>query len=158
MSPDLLERQGFAESSWNPEALGPMTKYGQARGLAQFIPGTGKAYGLLTDSDFHDPQKAIPAQARYMADLKKRFGGSDELALAAYNMGPTALQRKLDKAGASSRTQRSLRKPVGIYRRSLRESNQAGHQTALDRSAASTLGPHRLPQKVPLIGSPQQPL
>ncbi|WP_248919198.1 transglycosylase SLT domain-containing protein [Pseudomonas entomophila] len=99
VSPDLLERQGFAESSWNPEALGPMTKYGQARGLAQFIPGTGKAYGLLTDSDFHDPQKAIPAQARYMADLKKRFGGSDELALAAYNMGPTALQRKLDKAG-----------------------------------------------------------
>ncbi|WP_442108505.1 transglycosylase SLT domain-containing protein [Pseudomonas sp. NUPR-001] len=99
VSPDLLERQGFAESSWNPEALGPMTKYGQARGLAQFIPGTGKAYGLLTDADFHDPQKAIPAQARYMADLKKRFGGSDELALAAYNMGPTALQRKLDKAG-----------------------------------------------------------
>jgi len=99
VSPDLLERQGFAESSWNPEAVGPMTKYGQARGLAQFIRGTGKAYGLETDEDFHNPEKAIPAQARYMADLKKRFGGSEELALAAYNMGPTALQRKLDRAG-----------------------------------------------------------
>ncbi|WP_454253516.1 transglycosylase SLT domain-containing protein [Pseudomonas sp. Marseille-Q7302] len=99
VSPDLLERQGFAESSWNPEAVGPMTKYGQARGLAQFIPGTGKAYGLETEEDFHNPDKAIPAQARYMADLKKRFGGSEELALAAYNMGPTALQRKLDRAG-----------------------------------------------------------
>jgi hypothetical protein len=99
VSPDLLERQGFAESSWNPQAIGPMTKYGQAKGLSQFIPGTGKAYGLETDDDFHNPEKSIPAQARYMADLKKRFGGSDEMALAAYNMGPTALQRKIDRAG-----------------------------------------------------------
>ena len=99
MSPDLLERQGYVESRWNPKAIGPMTKYGQARGLSQFIEGTGKAYGLMTEEDFHNPEKSIPAQARYMADLKKRFGGSDELALAAYNMGPTALQRKIDKAG-----------------------------------------------------------
>jgi len=99
VSPDLLERQGFAESSWNPQAVGPMTRYGRAKGLSQFIPGTGRAYGLETDEDFHNPEKSIPAQARYMADLKKRFGGSDELALAAYNMGPTALQRKIDKAG-----------------------------------------------------------
>ncbi|MGR3967818.1 transglycosylase SLT domain-containing protein [Pseudomonas sp. 910_23] len=99
VSPDLLERQGYVESRWNPKAIGPMTKYGQARGLSQFIEGTGKAYGLMTEEDFHNPEKSIPAQARYMADLKKRFGGSDELALAAYNMGPTALQRRIDKAG-----------------------------------------------------------
>lgn len=99
VSPDLLERQGYVESRWNPKAIGPSTRFGRARGLSQFIEGTGKAYGLMTEEDFHNPEKSIPAQARYMADLKKRFGGSDKLALAAYNMGPTALQRKIDKAG-----------------------------------------------------------
>ncbi|PTS86433.1 hypothetical protein DBR00_02440 [Pseudomonas sp. HMWF032] len=94
VSPSVLEEQGFHESSWNPKAVSDAG----ARGIAQFMPGTGPAYGLVNPEDYEDPAKSIDAQARYMSDLKKRFG-SDELALAAYNMGPTALQRRLDKAG-----------------------------------------------------------
>ncbi len=94
LNSSLLEAQGFHESSWNPKAVSPAG----ARGLGQFMPGTGPAYGLTSPEDYEDPEKSIDAQARYMRDLKKRFG-SDELALAAYNMGPTALQRRLDRAG-----------------------------------------------------------
>jgi soluble lytic murein transglycosylase-like protein len=60
-----------------------------ARGIAQFMPATARAYGLANP---FDPAAAIDAQGRLMADLLRRFG-SVPLALAAYNAGPGAVQR-----------------------------------------------------------------
>lgn len=81
VSPALLAAQLLAESNFNPFAVSPAG----ARGIAQFMPATAVAYGL---EDPFDPEKAIDAQAHLMADLLRQFGGSTELALAAYNAGP----------------------------------------------------------------------
>lgn len=82
----LLAAQLYAESGFNPFARSPAG----AEGIAQFMPGTARAYGL---SNPYDPAAAIDAQARMMSDLLKRFGGRIALALAAYNAGPAAVER-----------------------------------------------------------------
>ena len=83
MSAQLLAAQLYAESGFNPFARSPAG----AEGIAQFMPGTAEAMGLL---DPFDPDAAINAQAHLMRDLLGRFG-SVPLALAAYNAGPGAV-------------------------------------------------------------------
>jgi len=83
---NLLAAQLYAESGFNPFAQSPAG----ARGIAQFMPGTARAYGLI---DPFDAAKAIDAQAHLMHDLLEQFGGKVSLALAAYNAGPGAVQR-----------------------------------------------------------------
>nr|MBA2462722.1 lytic transglycosylase domain-containing protein [Actinomycetota bacterium] len=73
------------ESNFNPFAVSPAG----ARGVAQFMPATARAYGL---KDAFDPAQAIDAQGRLMRDLMRRFA-SVPLALAAYNAGPAAVAR-----------------------------------------------------------------
>jgi hypothetical protein len=83
---DLLAAQLYAESGFNPFAVSPAG----ARGIAQFMPGTARAYGL---ADPLDPVASIDAQAHLMSDLLRRFGGKVGLALAAYNAGAAAVDR-----------------------------------------------------------------
>jgi hypothetical protein len=83
VSAQLLAAQLYAESNFNPFARSPAG----AEGIAQFMPGTAAALGLL---DPFDPDAAIDAQAHLMRDLLGRFG-SVPLALAAYNAGPGAV-------------------------------------------------------------------
>ena len=60
------------------------------------MPGTASERGLL---DPFDPASAIPASARFLNELKLRFGNLG-LAAAAYNAGPTAVARWLAKKGS----------------------------------------------------------
>jgi soluble lytic murein transglycosylase-like protein len=83
VSASLLAAQIYVESGFNPFAVSPAG----ARGIAQFMPGTARAYGLQNP---FDPAAAIQAQARLMRDLLRRFG-TVPLALAAYNAGPGAV-------------------------------------------------------------------
>lgn len=83
----LLAAQIHQESGFNPFAVSGAG----AAGIAQFMPATGRSYGLSPQERF-DPAKAIMAQAHHMHDLLKRFG-SVPLALAAYNAGPGAVER-----------------------------------------------------------------
>ncbi|MEJ7749919.1 MAG: transglycosylase SLT domain-containing protein [Thermoleophilaceae bacterium] len=83
---NLLAAQLYAESGFNPFAQSPAG----AQGIAQFMPGTARSYGLSAP---FDAIKAIDAQAHLMSDLLKRFGGKPALALAAYNAGPGAVER-----------------------------------------------------------------
>ena len=83
VSAQLLAAQLYAESGFNPFARSPAG----AEGIAQFMPGTAEAMGLL---DPFEPGAAINAQAHLMRDLLGRFG-SVPLALAAYNAGPGAV-------------------------------------------------------------------
>jgi hypothetical protein len=85
VSAGLLSAQLYAESNFNPYAVSPAG----ARGIAQFMPGTARSYGL---SNAFDASASIDAQAHMMRDLLRRFG-SVPLALAAYNAGPGAVAR-----------------------------------------------------------------
>ena len=82
---NLLAAQLYAESGFNPFARSPAG----AQGIAQFMPGTARSYGL---HDPFDPVAAIDSQAHMMSDLLRRFG-KVSLALAAYNAGPGAVAR-----------------------------------------------------------------
>lgn len=83
VDPALLMAQGQAESSGNPDAVGPDTKYGNASGIAQLLPQTAKSLGV---TDPTDPKQAIPAQAKLMAENMKRYG-DPHTALLAYHGG-----------------------------------------------------------------------
>jgi soluble lytic murein transglycosylase-like protein len=82
---ELLAGQLYAESNFNPFAR----SVAGALGIAQFMPGTARAYGLRNP---FDAEESIDAQAHLMHDLLRRFG-SVALALAAYNAGPGAVER-----------------------------------------------------------------
>ncbi|MBK1886031.1 LysM peptidoglycan-binding domain-containing protein [Marinobacter sp. DY40_1A1] len=74
------------ESAFDPFAY----SHGRAAGLWQFIPSTGKYFGL-TQSWWHDDRRdviaATDAALTYLDRLTTRFGGDYTLALAAYNSG-----------------------------------------------------------------------
>jgi soluble lytic murein transglycosylase-like protein len=79
ISAGLLAAQLRRESGFDPRARSPAG----ALGIAQFMPGTARRYGLR---DPFDADAAIDAQGHHMHDLLRTFG-SVPLALAAYNAG-----------------------------------------------------------------------
>ena len=79
------------ESAYNPQAYSAM----RAAGLWQFIPGTGRRYGLEQNFWYdgrRDVLAATHAALDYLQFLHSMFGDW-ELALAAYNWGEGAVQR-----------------------------------------------------------------
>jgi len=97
--PPQLVWQAEVESSFNPEARSPVG----ARGLYQFMPATGRSFGLEEGppDDRLNPGKSARAAARYLKTLYRRFD-SWPLALAAYNAGAGRVGRNLKKHRASS--------------------------------------------------------
>ena len=84
VSAPVLAAMAKTESGFNSSAVSSAG----ATGLMQFMPATAKSLGV----DPTDPASSIDGAARYLSDLTKKFG-STELALAAYNAGPGAVQR-----------------------------------------------------------------
>ena len=74
------------ESAFDPFAY----SHGRASGLWQFIPGTGRHFGL-DQSWWHDDRRDVLASTNaaltYLDQLARRFDGDPTLALAAYNSG-----------------------------------------------------------------------
>jgi membrane-bound lytic murein transglycosylase D len=85
------------ESGFNPYAL---SRAG-AKGLWQFMPGTGMVYGLRKDrwvDEREDPVKSTQAAARHLKDLYQMFGDWC-LAMAAYDSGPVTVQAAVERTG-----------------------------------------------------------
>ena len=81
------------ESALNPKAV---SRVGAA-GLWQFMPATGKQYGLKLNSlvdERRDPVLSSQAAARYLRDLYKIFGDWN-LVIAAYNCGPENINKAI---------------------------------------------------------------
>lgn len=85
VDPTLVAAVARAESSLNPGAV----SHAGAKGLMQLMDPTARALGV---TDSFDPVQNVEGGTRYLAEMLKRFGSTD-LALAAYNAGPTAVAR-----------------------------------------------------------------
>lgn len=86
------------ESAYNPVAY----SRAHASGIWQFIPSTGKHYGLNQDFWYdgrRDVLAATDAALDYLEKLYAQFG-SWELALAAYNWGEGAVERAINRNAA----------------------------------------------------------
>ncbi|CAB4147893.1 LT_GEWL domain containing protein [uncultured Caudovirales phage] len=102
---DLLVRQAFQESSFNPNARSNKN----AGGVMQIIPSTAKELGL---KNVYNPTDNIRAGVTYMKQLLTKYNNNPELALAAYNWGPG----RVDKQGIEkmpSETRKYLRNILG---------------------------------------------
>lgn len=86
LPPSLVKAVVEAESSGVQDAL---SRAG-AQGLMQLMPATARELGVV---DPFDPAQNIDGGTRYLAQLLQRFEGDTDLALAAYNAGPGAVER-----------------------------------------------------------------
>ena len=82
------------ESGGNPNARSSAG----ARGLTQIMPGTARGRGC---NNLTDPETSINCGAAYLAELKERFGSLD-MALAAFNIGPTRTRRIMEGSGSGN--------------------------------------------------------
>jgi soluble lytic murein transglycosylase len=86
LRPDLVRAVVQVESAFDPHARSPKG----AAGLMQLMPGTMREFGV---TDAYDPAENVRAGTAYLRQLVDRYEGNEELALAAYNAGPTAVDR-----------------------------------------------------------------
>ena len=96
--PENVAWLGQVESAWKPTAH----SWAAAAGLWQFIPGTGRRYGLRRTAYLDERQsfeKATRASARYLKFLANRYRGNWELAMGAYNCGEGNVDKAIRKAG-----------------------------------------------------------
>ncbi|MEQ1872025.1 MAG: transglycosylase SLT domain-containing protein, partial [Vicinamibacterales bacterium] len=89
----------LVESAFKTNAL----SRANARGVWQFMRGTGRENGLRSDwyiDERSDPEKSTVAAARYLTTLGKMFDGDWHMALASYNGGPGRLQKAATRGKA----------------------------------------------------------
>jgi membrane-bound lytic murein transglycosylase D len=82
------------ESAFQPQAVSPA----KAAGIWQFIPATGRHYGLRQNHAYdgrRDVYASTRAAIKYLKKLNRQFNGDWLLAIAAYNCGEGAVERAI---------------------------------------------------------------
>ena len=87
LAPALVASVIAEESAFNPRAHNATSG---ADGLMQLAPGTARALGV---NDPVNPRQSVRGGCRYLRELLDRFHDRLSLALAAYNAGPTIVER-----------------------------------------------------------------
>src|SRR5262245_49244469 len=84
--PDLVRAVVQVESAFNPNARSPKG----ALGLMQLMPATMQQFGVR---NAFDPNENVRAGVAYLRQLLDRYDNDEQLALAAYNAGPGAVDK-----------------------------------------------------------------
>ena len=107
----------IVESAFKPFAY----SHGRASGLWQFIPSTGRMYGLHQNW-WYDGRRDVVASTNaaldYLTALSKKFNGDWELALAAYNAGAGNVRKAI-------RRNKQQNKPTDFWSLKLPKETQA---------------------------------
>ena len=103
----LLAALVQTESRFVPTAVSPRG----AVGLMQVLPTTGEMYGAR---DLSDPHVNLDVGSRYLHQLLQDYDGDLELALAAYNAGPAAVER-YGRVPPFRETQDYVRRVMRLY-------------------------------------------
>jgi soluble lytic murein transglycosylase len=109
VEPSIIRALISAESNWDVHAISDKG----AIGLMQLMPATAEDMEIKNP---FDPEQNIEGGTRYLRMLLDRFNGSMELAVAAYNAGPAAVERS-GGIPSFSETRKFVRNVISSYRK-----------------------------------------
>jgi soluble lytic murein transglycosylase-like protein len=108
--PDLVRAVVQVESAYDPYARSPKG----AAGLMQLMPATAQQFGV---KNAFNPEENVRAGVKYLRQLLNRYENNEQLALAAYNAGPNAVDRYGENVPPYAETQNYVSRINGISAR-----------------------------------------
>jgi soluble lytic murein transglycosylase-like protein len=104
---DLVRAVIQVESAFNSRAVSPKG----AMGLMQLMPATAARFGVI---DPFNPAENIRAGVTYLRQLLDRYSDNEQLALAAYNAGPGAVDKYGSKIPPYKETQNYVQRITNL--------------------------------------------
>lgn len=135
VDPNLLSALIHQESNYNPAAISSK----KAGGLTQLMPGTAKEMGV---TDRSDPTQSVEGGAKYLGMLLEKYGDTSK-ALAAYNAGPSAVN-KYEGVPPYAETQEYVSRIMKEYSQFSDQSRREGGGVVIHSVTIQV--PHTLPE------------